>query len=122
MERGDPVAAPGRRFHYADTGYILLGQVIQSVTNLRQAPAYRRLLRFGALGLRETYFETLERKPRQAGRQAHQYFAGVDTFGVLDPSHDLYGGGGLVDAVSDLTASTGRSSRERWSAGGCCGR
>ena len=102
MRHGDPVSRPGRSFHYADTGYILLGQIIESVTGMRQAPAYRALLRFRRIGLRATYFESLERKPRGAGRQAHQYFGDLDTFGVIDPSHDLYGGGGLVSTASEV--------------------
>ena len=102
MANGDPIAAPGRRFAYSDTGYVLLGQIVESLSGRRQASAYRTLLRYRALGLRATYFETLEPKPRGARRRAHQYFGDIDTFGLLDASHDLYGGGGLVSTTTDL--------------------
>ena len=102
MSSGDPVASPGRRYSYSDTGYVLLGQIIESVDGRRQAAAYRHLLRFRRLGLRATYFETLEPTPRVPGRQAHQYFGDLDTTAVLDASHDLYGGGGLVSTAADL--------------------
>jgi D-alanyl-D-alanine carboxypeptidase len=102
MAQGDPVAPPGRRYSYSDTGYILLGQIVESVSGRPQAAAYRQLLRLGRLGVGATYFETLEPKPRAAGRQAHQYFGDLDTTVVLDPSHDLYGGGGLVSTAADL--------------------
>lgn len=102
MANGEPVAPPGRSYSYSDTGYILLGQIVESVSGRPQAAAYRQLLRFGRLGVDATYFETLEPKPRGAGRQAHQYFSDLDTTAVLDPSHDLYGGGGLVSTAADL--------------------
>jgi D-alanyl-D-alanine carboxypeptidase len=102
MSSGDPVARPGRRYSYSDTGYVLLGQIVESIDGRGQAAAYRDLLRFRGLGLRATYFETLEPVPRGARRQAHQYFGGLDTTTVLDASHDLYGGGGLVSTAADI--------------------
>ena len=102
MANGEPLAPPGRSYSYSDTGYILLGQIVESVSGRPQAAAYRQLLHFGRLGVRATYFETLEPKPRGAGRQAHQYFGELDTTRLLDPSHDLYGGGGLVSTAADL--------------------
>lgn len=100
MEHGDPLAKPGRAFHYSDTGYILLGEIIERVTGLPQAQAYRELLRFDTLGLTSTWFESLEPVPPGAGPRAHQYLGDSDTVD-LDPSHDLYGGGGLVSSVGD---------------------
>jgi D-alanyl-D-alanine carboxypeptidase len=102
MEHGEPVAPPGRRYSYSDTGYLLLGQIVESVSGSPQASVYRLLLRLRRLGVDATYFETLEPKPPGAGRQAHQYFGDLDTTEVLDASHDLFGGGGLVSTVSDL--------------------
>ena len=45
MANGDPFAPPGRRYSYSDTGYVLLGQIVESVAGRPQAAAYRRLLR-----------------------------------------------------------------------------
>jgi D-alanyl-D-alanine carboxypeptidase len=107
MGHGGAYGAPGERFHYSDTGYVLLARIVEQVTGDSQAAAYRRLLCLDHLGLTSTWFETLEPAPRGAGARAHQYFVDapsgmdVDTY-AADPSFDLYGGGGLVSSVADL--------------------
>jgi D-alanyl-D-alanine carboxypeptidase len=107
MDHGSPYGAPGARFHYSDTGYVLLARIVESVTGRRQAAAYRRLLRYDRLGLIATWFEALEPAPGTAGARAHQYYVDatadldLDTY-TADPSFDLYGGGGLVSSVADL--------------------
>jgi D-alanyl-D-alanine carboxypeptidase len=100
MEHGDPLFPPGSDYAYSDTGYILLGEIIEQVTGLSQAEAYRRLLRFDRIGVRHTYLETLEPPPPGTGPRAHQYLGDLDTFD-LDASHDLYGGGGQVSTAPD---------------------
>ncbi len=108
MTHGSPQSAPGQEFHYSDTGYVLLARIVEKATGLPQARAYQRLLRLDRLGLTSTWFETLEPAPVTAGPRSHQYFvdpgAGldIDTYHA-DPSFDLYGGGGLVSTVADLT-------------------
>src|SRR5262245_4186273 len=102
MTHGKPLSPPGAQFHYSDTGYILLGEVLERVTGHGLAAAYRRLLGFNRLGLDQTYLETLEPKPEQAMPRAHQYLGQLDT-ASFDPSFDLYGGGGLVSTVDDLS-------------------
>jgi D-alanyl-D-alanine carboxypeptidase len=101
MRHGKPLAAPGREFHYADTGYVLLGEILERTTGHGLAQAYRTLLRFDRLGLDHTYLETLEAAPAGTPARAHQYFGTVDMTRA-DPSFDLYGGGGLVSTVGDL--------------------
>jgi D-alanyl-D-alanine carboxypeptidase len=101
MERGQPLGAPGAVFGYSDTGYILLGEIVERASGLPLADAYRELLGFDRLGLHSTYLETLEPVPAGAAPRAHQYFGEWDTTG-FDPSFDLYGGGGLVSSVDDL--------------------
>lgn len=100
MEHGDPLFPAGAGYAYSDTGYNLLGEIIERVTGQSQAVAYRRLLRFDQIGLRHTYFETLEPAPPGTGPRAHQYLGDVDTFD-LDASHDLYGAGGHVSTAAD---------------------
>src|SRR5262249_28581674 len=68
VEHGKPYSAPGKEFHYADTGYILLGELLQRATGKGLGPALRGLLGYQRLGLRRTYLETLE--PRPAGATA----------------------------------------------------
>ena len=96
---GKPLAPPGTRFQYSDTGYILLGEILERRTGRDLGSALKSLLRFDRLGLRATFLETgaARRVPR-----AHQYYRTLDTTG-FDPSFDLYGGGGLVSTVDDLT-------------------
>src|SRR5206468_13081783 len=92
----------GTDFHYSDTGYVLLGEILERQTGHSLAGAYRSLLGLDRLGLLHTYLETLEPTPAQATPRAHQYLGTTDTAG-FDPSFDLYGGGGLVSTVNDLT-------------------
>jgi D-alanyl-D-alanine carboxypeptidase len=102
MEHGAPVGAPGDRWHYADTGYILLGEIIERVTGAPLGAAYRELLSFAALGLTHTYLEREEPAPVGIPQRAHQYLGDLDATTLLDPSADLYGGGGLVSTTEDL--------------------
>jgi D-alanyl-D-alanine carboxypeptidase len=97
MTHGKPLFAPGTDFRYADTGYVLLGEVLERKTRRTLGAAYRTLLGYGRLGLHDTYLET----PAFPGARAHQYLGATDTTG-FDPSFDLYGGGGLVSTVDDL--------------------
>lgn len=101
VEWGDPLWPEGEAYSYSDTGYILLGQVIEGVTGEALGPAVRALLGFDDLGLDATWWELMEPPPPSAGPRAHQYIGGVDSNG-WDPSLDSYGGGGLVTSSKDL--------------------
>ncbi|MDQ3410529.1 MAG: beta-lactamase family protein [Chloroflexota bacterium] len=101
MALGPPVGMAGERFAYADTGYILLGQIIEDLSRQPLAAALRSLLRFDELGLSATYLESLEEAPPGLGERARIYL-GEDDVSTIDPSFDLYGGGGLVAPVADL--------------------
>jgi D-alanyl-D-alanine carboxypeptidase len=102
VDHGSPVGAPGAVFHYSDTGYVLLGEILERVTGESLAAATRRLLHFRRIGMLDTYWEQLEPPPDDTPR-AHQYDGAFDN-AVLDASHDLYGGGGLVSTVADVTS------------------
>ncbi|MBD3220965.1 serine hydrolase [bacterium] len=101
LEWFDPLGEPGERFVYSDTGYILLGEIIERRTGRGLAAAVRELLAFERLGLEATWWEQLEPPAPGAGPRAHQYVGGIDTH-AWDPSLDLYGGGGLVSSVRDM--------------------
>ena len=101
VAHGHPHGAPGAAYHYSDTGYVLLGAIVERVTGLPLAAAYRALLGFDRLGLRHTYLETLEPEPADEPIRVHQYYKGLDLSRV-DASFDLYGGGGLVSTLADL--------------------
>jgi len=101
-ELGDPVGEPGEVFSYADTGYILLGELLERATGTSLPAAVRSLLPLDELGLDDTYWEVLEDTPAGAAERAHQYYGdSIDNAG-LDASQDLYGGGGLVSTTGDL--------------------
>jgi len=101
VEWGDPHGAPGQYYTYCDTGYVLLGAVVEGASGRPMAEAVRTLLEFERHGLVSTWWETLEAQPEWVPDRAHQYYGDVDTF-EFDPSFDLYGGGGLVSTVGDL--------------------
>ena len=105
MVWGAPYAPPGKVFHYTDTGYILLGEIIERLSGKSLAAAYRSLLNFDALGLSSTWLETLEPRPAGVRDLAHQYMGDADTRGI-DPSFDLYGGGGLAATTADMARFT----------------
>lgn len=101
MKVGPAHGAPGERYHYVDTGYSLLGEILERATGLPMGPALRSLLPYDRLGLTSTWLESLEPAPAGAKPRAHQYASGVDMTDA-DPSYDLYGGGGLVSTLDDV--------------------
>jgi len=101
MAWGDPLGAPGEVYCYSDTGYVLLGEVVERAAGRPLPAAVRELVGFERLGLRSTWWELLEPRPVGVPERAHQLDGDFDSF-AIDPSIDLYGGGGLVATVGDL--------------------
>jgi D-alanyl-D-alanine carboxypeptidase len=95
-----PAGAPGEKFSYSDTGYILLGEIIENSTGKFWGEAAIELLRLRELGMKNTYPEAFDGD--YSGKRIHQYYEGADTYD-FHPSHDYYGGGGLLSTVSDLS-------------------
>lgn len=102
MEFGDPVGKPGENYLYSDTGYILLGEIIERFYGGDLAVGIRTLVGFDKLGMQHTWLESLEEEPQNLKPPIKRYF-GRDDVTDFDPSIDLYGGGGLVSTCSDLT-------------------
>lgn len=100
---GGPRFAPGKAFEYSDTGYILLGAILEKATGKSMAAATRELVGFDRLGLASTWWEVLEPQPKGVLARAHQYeyAQGWDSYDN-DPPHDLLGGGGMVSTPKDL--------------------
>jgi D-alanyl-D-alanine carboxypeptidase len=101
VEWGGPHAAPGEVYTYCDTGYVLLGAIVERAAGRPLAAAVRELIGFERLGMSWTWWEVLEPPPPGVRPRAHQYLGDLDTF-AFDPSFDLYGGGGIVATVGDL--------------------
>ena len=101
VEHGRKLGYPGEKYAYSDTGYILLGEVIEYFYENDLAFGLRELLGFEKLGMQHTWLETLEEEPKNMKRPVRRYFQGQDAT-KFDASVDLYGGGGLVSSVGDL--------------------
>jgi D-alanyl-D-alanine carboxypeptidase len=82
---------------------VLLGAVVERYTGKTLGAGVRELVGFDRLGLRHTWWETLEPMPAGAADRAHQYQGGRDSYDI-DPSFDLYGGGGIAAPMADVAA------------------
>lgn len=102
LNHSEPIGVPGTTFSYGDTGYVLLGEIVEQVSGLPQASAYRSLLNFERLGLRHTWFDTLEPAPTDLPARAHQFAGSIDATD-FNPSFDLFGAGGLISTVEDTS-------------------
>lgn len=96
----DPLAKAGSLFSYSDTGYILLGEIIERSSGLSLAQAVREAMNLDNLQLESTWWERVE-APSTPEQRAQQFLKGLDT-STWDASLDLYGGGGLVSSTNDL--------------------
>lgn len=101
MQHYDPLSAPGAEFHYSDTGYVILGQLLEAKTGLSYPAAMRSLLGLDSLGLSATGVELSEPVPESAGPRATQYLGDID-ISLISPTIDLFGGGGIVTSMDDL--------------------
>lgn len=100
-----PWALPGERFHYSDTGFVLLGMLVERVSGQPLHKILRsRILE--PLGMQHTYLAYREDPPLGPFRQPEaEVYAGEIPFlsAGISLSFD-WGGGGLVSTMGDLTA------------------
>lgn len=94
-----PVGDIGAQFSYSDTGYILLGEIIENITGTTLPLAVEQQLRLKELGMTSIHFE--DEKGEFGTSRIHQYMEGEDTYHI-NPTFDLYGGGGLLASTHDL--------------------
>lgn len=99
-----PTNEPGQEYLYSDTGYVLLGDIVERVTQAPLAQSVRHQLRLDERALSSTWWEMVESQPAGTKPRARQF---LDDAAVTDVTHlsatlDLYGGGGLVMSVRDL--------------------
>ncbi|MEM6685871.1 MAG: serine hydrolase domain-containing protein [Bacteroidota bacterium] len=99
---GKPLAKPGTAFHYGDINYLLLTEIIETVTQKDFYAAMRMLLRYDKLELKHTWFKGLESTPKDLPEFAHQYAKDYtwDSSQIND-SWDKFGGGGMATTVKD---------------------
>ena len=92
---------PGDRYLYSNTGYILLGLVVQRVTgkSLREFAAERF---FGPLKMTSSHFQDDHRVPVRGRAYAYSPAPGGGGFTINVWNNDLVGQGGLMTTVLDL--------------------
>ena len=95
--RGMRARKPGR-FLYSDTNYVLLGLVIEHVTNRPLHRAFREMI-FDPLGMNDTWL-TYHEKPRGPA-PTHRFEGKEDLHAVPRQSAD-WAGGGLMSTTRDL--------------------
>jgi D-alanyl-D-alanine carboxypeptidase len=98
-----PRFPPGEGFHYSDTGYNMLGLIIERVTGKHLHEVYRDLL-LDPLGMDHTYRPSHERaRPVIPGRQpSERYLDDIEcTLWPAVMTAD-WAGGGLVSTTEDL--------------------
>jgi D-alanyl-D-alanine carboxypeptidase len=97
-----PHFAPGRGWYYADTGYVLLGLMVEAISGspLHQAMRERVL---EPLGMEHTYMLFREpARPSLPGREPSVAYAGDAPYGIQKSVSADWGGGGLVVTAADL--------------------
>jgi len=99
VEKGEPIGLPGAQFSYSDTGYVILGELIERYTGKPLDEGIKELLRLENLGCDRTDFEGFDSQTDQL--RIHQYFQGKDTYG-FSPTMDYYGGGGILSDTQGL--------------------
>ena len=105
IDYADPQTPPGTKFQYSDSGYILLGDIVERITGKSLAAAVREQLRFDRLGLTSTWWEIYEPQPRRAEPRSQQFLGDFEGSKV-HASMDLFGGGGLIMSMHDLATLT----------------
>lgn len=100
-ENQKAIAKPGDVFHYSDTGYILLGFIIESVTGQEFHDVLHEKI-FSPLGMNDTYliFRSKPKNPQKYD-MLEVYVDNVDISKANSLSFD-WSGGGLVTTMSDL--------------------
>ena len=89
---------PGEGFYYSDTGYVLLGMIIESLTGLPLHEAYQKML-FEPLGMNRSFMNLRSSPNKEA--MADFYFDHMKITRLTSLSAD-WGGGGPVSSLTDL--------------------
>jgi D-alanyl-D-alanine carboxypeptidase len=98
---GDPLWPAGTDFAYSDTGYVLLGEIVEDVTGVPYHEAARELLGFDDLGLDHLWLEAFEPAPADLPPIARSFLV-ADEVSDLDFSLDAFGGGGYAGTTRDV--------------------
>jgi CubicO group peptidase (beta-lactamase class C family) len=95
----DPIGPPGAQYHYGDTGYVMLGMLVERIAG-EPYDAVLRARILDPIGMPDTYLTYHEDAPRGLV-ESHRYEADYDLFHVTRQSAD-WAGGGLASSTVDL--------------------
>jgi len=100
---GKPLGEAGDVFAYADSNYLLLSEIMEQVTGKPFYKAMSELIDYKKQGMNNTWFISLGEIPVNVKPFAKQYVTSmnIDT-DIVDPSFDLFGGGGIASTTKDL--------------------
>lgn len=98
-------SAPGERYAYSNTGYILLGMILEAVTGTPVAELYAERI-FAPLGLRRTVFPVAPGDTLPGQAHCHSRFldpgaAGLVDLNALDPSF-AWVAGAIISTTADV--------------------
>ena len=101
--KGKPLGSPEEVWSYSDANFLLCAEIIESTTKKPFYTTIRDLLKYKDLGFRNTWFPTLEKPNANTKSLVHQYWGSWnwDSY-EMDPSFDLYGGGGIATTTEEL--------------------
>ena len=100
-----PVAAPGAAYHYSDTGYVLLGLMLELAYGATLQEIYRSEV-FEPLEMNQTWMAYRD-SPRLANERLLHWFEGAeDSTDFIAMTAD-WAGGGLISTAEDLARFLG---------------
>lgn len=101
IDETEKLSEPGVEYHYSDTGYILLGEAIERLTDKPLGEAVLELNRIEDIKLDSVHWEGESDLVPEHPDRAHQYLDGMDTY-YVHGSVDTFGGGGIIASVEDV--------------------
>lgn len=96
-ERQEPVGKPQQQFHYSDTGYILLGLILEEIEGKSYSDILEQRI-FEPLNMKDSYLMFYQEEPADI---LAVYLNGINFSGKNALSFD-WSGGGIVTTMDDL--------------------
>ncbi|RUL52160.1 MULTISPECIES: serine hydrolase [Lysinibacillus] len=92
---------PGERFHYSDTGYHLLGLIIEKITGLSFHEVLSKNI-FEPLGMKHSHFSRMKPLEESPYEIAKIYMRNINVTHYQSMRSSVYAGGGIVSTTGDL--------------------
>ena len=96
-----PRFKPGKGFHYSDTGYHLLGLVIEKILNMPLAEVMEKNI-FSPLHMKNTVFASYEKQTKIDESRICDVYWGENNVKDYSIFNDDYAGGGIISTSNDL--------------------